>query len=56
MISRVVDKADTEPAAVSQEVVGIHVLLTRSPFAYDILRRFPEHVALAKPTSAALRF
>src|SRR6476659_4585505 len=37
---------------VTKEVVGIHVLLTRSLFACDILRRFLRRVSLAKPTSA----
>ena len=42
--------------AVTKEVVGIHVLLTRSLFACDILRRLLLRVSLAKPTSAPLRF
>src|SRR5580700_4629673 len=41
---------------VTKEVVGIHVLLTRSLFACDILRRFLRRVSLAKPTSAPVRF
>src|SRR4029077_1170181 len=40
----------------SKEVVGIHVLLTRSPFGGGILRRLLRHVSLEKPTSAALQF
>jgi hypothetical protein len=40
---------------VNQEVVGIQVLLTRSVFACDILRRFLPRVSLAKPTSAPVR-
>ena len=36
------------------EVVGIHVLLTRSFFGGDILRRLIRRVSLAKSTSAPL--
>jgi len=43
------------PFGVNKEVVGIRVLLIRSLFACDILRRFVGRVSLAKPTSAALR-
>jgi len=39
-----------------KEVVGTHVLLRRSLFACDILRRLLRPVSLAKPTSAPLRF
>jgi hypothetical protein len=39
-----------------KEVVGIHVLLTRSVSGDDILHRFLWRVSLAKPTSAPLRF
>ena len=56
LISPVVGKTDTEPAAVSKEVVGIHVLLTRSLFDDGILRRLLLRVSLAKPIFAALRF
>jgi hypothetical protein len=35
------------PVGVSKELVGIHVLLTRSLFAFDILRRLPRRVSLA---------
>ena len=48
-------KTFRELQAITKEVAGIHVLLTRSLFASDILRRFPEHVALTKSTSAPLR-
>ena len=44
------------PFGVNKELVGIHVLLTRSLFACDILRRLLPRVSLAKPTSAPLRF
>src|ERR1700730_13298160 len=43
-------------ASITKEVVGIHVLRTRSLFACDILRRLLRRVSLAKPTSAPLRF
>jgi hypothetical protein len=42
--------------AVSKEVIGIHVLPTRSLFGDGILRRLLRRVFLAKPTSAPLRF
>ena len=42
--------------AVTEEVVGIHVLLTHSLFACDILRRLLPRNSLAKPTSAPVRF
>ena len=38
-----------------QEVVGIHVLLTRSLFGGGIPHRLLQRVSLAKPTSASLR-
>jgi hypothetical protein len=41
---------------VNQEAAGIHVLLTRSLFACDILRRFLPRVSLAKSNSAPLQF
>ena len=41
---------------VTKEVVGIHVLLTRSLFGDGIPRRLLLRVSLAKPTSAPLRF
>ncbi len=41
---------------VSQEEVGIHVLLTRSLFGDGIPRRFSPLVSLAKSTSPLLRF
>jgi hypothetical protein len=47
---------DSALRAVTKEVVGIHVLLTRSLFACDILRRFLRRVSLAKSTSAPVRF
>jgi hypothetical protein len=40
---------------VSKEVVGIHVLLTRSIFACDILRRLLRRVSPVQSTSAPLR-
>jgi hypothetical protein len=40
----------------TKEVVGIHVLLTRSLCGDGILRRLLPPVSLAKPTSARLRF
>src|SRR4029077_16635563 len=40
----------------SKEVVGIHVLLTRSLFGADIRRGWLRPVSPAKPTSAPLRF
>jgi hypothetical protein len=39
-----------------KEVVGIHVLLTRSPFACGILHWLLRRVSLAKSTSAPVRF
>ena len=36
--------------------VGIHVLLMRSLFARDILRRLLRRVSVEKPTSAPLRY
>jgi hypothetical protein len=44
------------PFGVNKEVVGIHVLLTRSLFGGGILRRLLLRVSLAKSTSAPLRF
>src|SRR6516164_7860238 len=44
------------PQAVTKEVAGIHVLLTRSLFGDGIPRRLLRRVSLAKPTSAPLRF
>jgi hypothetical protein len=41
---------------VTKEVVGIHVLLKRSLFACDILRRLLRRVSPLKSTSAPLRF
>src|SRR6516164_8270755 len=41
---------------VTKEVVGIHVLLTRSLFGDGIPRSLLLRVSLAKPTFAALRF
>ena len=38
-----------------KEVVGIHLLVTRSLFACDILRRFLRRVSLVKPPFAPLR-
>jgi hypothetical protein len=40
---------------VRKEVVGIHILLTRSLFACDILRKLLGRASLAKPTSAPVR-
>ena len=40
---------------VIKEVVGIRVLLTRSLFAYGILRRLLLRVSLAKSTSASVQ-
>jgi hypothetical protein len=42
--------------AVTKEVIGIHVLLTRSLFDGGILRRLLLPVSVAKPTSAPVRF
>jgi hypothetical protein len=56
MISPVVGKADTEPAAVSKEVVGSHVVLTRSLFGGGIVRRLLPRVSPVKRISAAVRF
>jgi len=47
---------DSALRAVTKEVVGIHILLTRSLFGDDILRRLLLRVSLAKPPSAPLRF
>jgi hypothetical protein len=47
---------DSAPRAVTKEVVGIHVLLARSLFACDILRRFLWRVSLAISISASERF
>jgi len=44
------------PFGVNKEVVGIHVLLTRSLFGGGILRRMLPRVSPAKSTSVALRF
>ena len=44
-----------EPQEVTKEIVGIHVLLTRSLFGDGILRSLLLRVSLAKPTSAPLR-
>jgi hypothetical protein len=44
------------PSAVNKEIAGIHVLLTQSLFAFDILRSFPRRVSLAKSISAPVRF
>jgi hypothetical protein len=44
------------PLSLTKEVVGIHVLLTRSLFASDIPHRLLLRVSLAKSTSAPLRF
>jgi hypothetical protein len=41
---------------ITKVVVGIHVLLTRSLFVCDILRRLLLRVSLEKPTFAPLRF
>jgi NAD(P)-dependent dehydrogenase (short-subunit alcohol dehydrogenase family) len=41
------------PKAVTKEVVGVHVLLTRSFFGGSILRSSLRRVSLVKPTSAA---
>jgi len=41
---------------ITKEVIGIHVLLTRSLFASDILHRLPLCISAAKSTSAPLRF
>ena len=41
--------------AVTKEVVGIHVLLTRSLFVCGILRRLLRRVSLAKSPSAPVR-
>jgi hypothetical protein len=43
-------------SSVTKEVVGIHVLLTRSFFGDGIPRRLLPRVLPAKPTSAPLRF
>src|SRR5271165_5594145 len=47
---------DSALRAVTKEVVGIHVLVTRSLFGGDILHRFLQRVSLAKLTSAPVRF
>jgi hypothetical protein len=44
------------PFGVNKEATEIPVLLTRSLFACDILRRFLRRVSLVKPPSAPLRF
>jgi len=41
---------------ITKEVVGIHVLLTRSLFGGGIPRKLLLRVSPAKPTSAVLRF
>jgi hypothetical protein len=46
---------DSALRAVTKVLVGTHVLLTRSLFVCDILRRFLRRVSLVKPTSAALQ-
>src|SRR5271166_7190552 len=40
---------------VSKEVIGLHLLLTRSLFGGGILHRLLPHVSLAKSTSAPLQ-
>ena len=40
----------------TEEVAGIHVLLTRSLFAGDILRKLLVRVSPVKSTSADLRY
>ena len=47
---------NTDLQAVIKEVVGFHVLLTRSLFGAGIPRRFLQRVSLAKPTSALLQY
>ena len=47
---------DRELREVTKDVVGIHVLLTRSLFACGIPRRFLRPVSLAKLTSVLVRF
>ena len=42
--------------ALTKEVVGIHILLTRSFFGDNIPRRLLQPVSLEKPNSAPLRF
>ena len=49
-------RRETALRAVTKEVVGIHVLLTRSLSGGGIPRRLLLRVSLAKPTSAPLRF
>jgi hypothetical protein len=48
--------SDEKERDATKEVVGICVLLTRSLFESDILRRLLRRVSLAKPTSAPLQF
>jgi len=55
-MSRQGDAVFATSRAVTQEVVGTHVLLTRSPFGGGILRKLLLRVSLEKPTSAPLRF
>src|ERR1700732_5309876 len=47
---------DSAPRAVTKEVVGIRVLLTRSPFAGGIPRRVLRRVSLATSTFVPWRF
>jgi hypothetical protein len=47
---------DSALRAVTKEVVGIRVLLTRSPFAGGIPRRLLRRVSLATPTFVPWRF
>src|ERR1700693_705041 len=42
--------------ALTKEVVGIHILLTRSFFGDNIPRRLLQPISLEKPNSAPLRF
>src|SRR5215471_13759961 len=46
---------DSELQETTEEVVGIYVLLTRSPFGDDILQRLLRHVFQAKRISVPVR-
>jgi hypothetical protein len=53
---RALNEKARERKEITKEVVGIHVLLTRSVFGGGILHRFLQRVSLVKSTSAAVRF
>src|SRR5271157_2019891 len=55
-VRRTTKPRDSALRAVTKEVVGIRVLLTRLLFGDGILRRLLRRVSAVNPTSAALRY